>query len=283
MYAKQQLAKGVLLLALGISLTGCQLFQQQEPLQAKDLEQALSQHQATLLQQLAQDRQDQHDQLTQLQQQLSVTFNAQVQALKAQISRLEASSERFHRQHTFQVEQLDHQLTGNQPSMLARQEERRQAEVVNGEGQLILGRYEWIALPDAGVVFSARVDSGANTSSLHATDIQEFERDGQTWLRFNTPLENAAGEEQKIQLEAPLTRQVTIRQASGSEERPVVQLRIQLGSWVQDAEFTLTNRGKMTHPALLGRRFFMDVALIDVASTYIQPKPELSSQQSKTE
>jgi hypothetical protein len=31
----------------------------------------------------------------------------------------------------------------------------------------------------------------------------------------------------------------------------------------------------MSHPTLLGRRFMMDIALIDVSEKYLQPKPDL--------
>lgn len=68
---------------------------------------------------------------------------------------------------------------------------------------------------------------------------------------------------------------MNVIQASGIESRPVISLPLQLGGLTQNVEFTLTNRGNLTFPVLLGRRFFMDIAVIDVSKTYVQGKPEI--------
>ena len=55
--------------------------------------------------------------------------------------------------------------------------------------QTIIGLREWIALPELGVVgLRAKIDTGASTSALHATDISEFKRNGERWVRFTAHL-----------------------------------------------------------------------------------------------
>lgn len=171
--------------------------------------------------------------------------------------------------------QLTQQQAQDQQQRLIRAPSQ-QTQAVEVDGKLLLGRQEWVAFPDHNLILPARIDSGANTSSLHAVNLQEFERDGETWLRFETHYQaEGADQPRVIPIEAPLVRQVRIRQASGSEQRPVVRLPMRLAHRTESVEFTLTDRGEMTFPVLLGRRYMMDLAVIDVAREYVQGRPEL--------
>ncbi|MBQ1557853.1 MAG: ATP-dependent zinc protease, partial [Pseudomonas sp.] len=47
-----------------------------------------------------------------------------------------------------------------------------------------MGLREWINLPELGIIgLRAKIDTGASTSSLHASDIQPFQKDGEDWVR----------------------------------------------------------------------------------------------------
>ena len=134
-------------------------------------------------------------------------------------------------------------------------------------GKEIIGAIEWLYMDPPGRHFRARVDSGSETSSLSASEVVEYERDGDDWVRFVFRHESA---DESVELELPIKRTVLVRQASSdsAERRFVVELDIRLGDQLQTTEFTLTDRSNMTYPILLGRAFLMDLYVVDVSRSY---------------
>ncbi|WNO09498.1 ATP-dependent zinc protease [Teredinibacter sp. KSP-S5-2] len=143
------------------------------------------------------------------------------------------------------------------------------------DGKLVLGRIEWVWLDLMGQTLKAKVDTGAKSSSLSAENIQEFERDGQRWVRFNMP-----EDPDKKVYEAPLIKYQNVRQASVEEmdQRPKVMLVVRIGDLSEETEFTLADRSNMNYPVLLGRRFLRDIAVVDVARKFVQDKFETQNQ-----
>ena len=133
--------------------------------------------------------------------------------------------------------------------------------------KLVIGSEELVLLSNLQEKYKARIDTGATTSSLNATDIVEFERDGIKWVRFN--FSQAINNEAQI-IEAKVARTILIRQANSSEptRRPIIELPVQLGDIKMLTEFTLADRSHMTFPVLLGRTFLKDIVMVDVARTY---------------
>lgn len=131
----------------------------------------------------------------------------------------------------------------------------------------IIGAIEWLYMDPPGLHYRARIDSGAETSTLSASDLVEFERDGDDWVRFNFQHDP---DDEPIEFELPVKRTVIVRQMSAddSERRFVVELDIRLGEQLQTTEFTLTNRSRMTYPVSLGRAFLMDLYVVDVSRSY---------------
>ncbi len=148
--------------------------------------------------------------------------------------------------------------------------------------KITLGRVEWVWVEKLQSYLKARIDTGAKSSSIHASEIQYFERDGKQWVRFNlfshkktrNKAKNVESDKATKAFEVPVVRTVKIKQASAEslEKRPVIQLRVRIGSHEEDAEFTLTNRGNMLYPILLGRIFMQDVAIVDVSQVFIHKR-----------
>jgi hypothetical protein len=140
------------------------------------------------------------------------------------------------------------------------------------QDKTMLGQTEWVYISTLKMSYRGRIDTGAESSSINAIDLEEFERDGEKWLRFKL-LGETGDNPQPI--EAKIKRFVKIIQASKPGEttrRPVILLHVRIGDIEHLTEFTLTDRQHMEYPVLIGRTFIQDVILVDVSKEYIHPK-----------
>ena len=134
----------------------------------------------------------------------------------------------------------------------------------------VLGWVEKIQFDEWGVEVKAKVDTGALTSSMHATHIERFEQDGEKWVRFMVDVEDERNEESVQKLfERPLYRNVILRGAGGEDRRPVVLMAVCIGSAVYEEQFSLEDRSDMLYPVLLGRRTIQHLGVVDVTRTFV--------------
>lgn len=142
------------------------------------------------------------------------------------------------------------------------------------KGKLVVGELERFYLAGPGHIYTARIDSGAETSSIHARNVKRFERDGSNWVRFEVPVPGAKGE--WVPMEREISRRVRVIQASAeeAERRVVVELQFAIGNHQQVAEFTLADRANLTYEVLIGRNILRDVMLIDVGKEYATELPD---------
>ncbi|GAA3908751.1 ATP-dependent zinc protease [Halomonas cibimaris] len=217
-------------------------------------------------------------------------FDARMAQLQAQVDRqcdasdLLADQRRYRQSLTADVREVGGLLRRLREDISALQKQSDQPTVVRKaceadsllSTKTLVGRNEWVGLPKLETYLKARIDSGAKTSSLSADDITAFERDGDDWVRFKLSLtdDDAVVDAQRGKwIEAPVDRRVRIVQATGEETRPVISLLMTLGPIRQNVAFTLNDRAHLDYPVLLGRRFLLDIALIDVAQRYIHKRP----------
>lgn len=131
--------------------------------------------------------------------------------------------------------------------------------------RLIIGRVETVLIAPEKIKLKARIDTGAGISSLHASNLIEFERDGKDWVKFTIPTSKT----ESIALEQPVKRFVAIKQHSGEpQRRPVVLMSLTLGPIHEQIEMTLTDRSDYLYDVLIGRNFLRDRAIVDVSKKF---------------
>lgn len=117
---------------------------------------------------------------------------------------------------------------------------------------LVVGWQERVDLPLLGLTnLKAKIDTGARTSALHATNIVTFERDGAPWVRFHTRFDDDARD---TDVECPIHDQRHVKNTSGvPEERIVIHTKFRIAKRLWTIDLSLTERTEMKFRMIVGR------------------------------
>jgi hypothetical protein len=125
-----------------------------------------------------------------------------------------------------------------------------------------IGWRERVSLPQLGIgTIIAKIDTGARSAALHATDIQHFGHH----VEFVVPIK---GRNHHCRL--PLRGERRVKSSSGhSQHRAVVETDVKIGGHRLTIEVTLTDRTDMGVPMLLGRASLGTGFLVNPARSFI--------------
>ncbi|XZE42824.1 ATP-dependent zinc protease family protein [Pirellulaceae bacterium SH467] len=139
---------------------------------------------------------------------------------------------------------------------------------------LVMGWRESVSLPEFGIdKMSAKLDSGAVLSSLHATRIERYRKKGETWIRFLT-WSDVLGDQSSYRCEARWLSDRTIRSSSGCvEQRPSIETILYIGGFQWPIEVTLCDRSSLECKLLLGRSALAERCLIDCSRQHLYSRP----------
>jgi hypothetical protein len=138
----------------------------------------------------------------------------------------------------------------------------------------ILGHSEVIHLgEEKGLVYDAKIDSGAHTSSVHAKNIETFVKSVKDtngtqdvmFVRFDT--EDAQGK--KMRLEKMVSRIHQVKSASGVSSRYFFMDSIWISSKKYEIEINLADRSHLSKKMLLGKNLINQGYLIDTTKAYV--------------
>ncbi len=134
----------------------------------------------------------------------------------------------------------------------------------------LAGWREWVSFPEWGFgPIKAKLDTGARTSAIHATDLEPFERDGASWIRFTVhPWQRSGNDAQRV--EAHVIDERKVKSSSGTASvRPVIEASIDLNGSPHTVELTLTRRDDMGFRMLLGREALRGRYSVDPGRSYL--------------
>jgi hypothetical protein len=133
----------------------------------------------------------------------------------------------------------------------------------------LVGWREWAALPDLGIPrIKAKLDTGAQTSAIHAWNVSPFDAGDQTWVRFELHPQQR-GRQDTVECEAPVVDQRTIINSGGHRERRyIIETSIRFGNEAWPIELGLTDRDEMGFRLLIGRAAMRGRLIVDPDSSF---------------
>jgi len=126
----------------------------------------------------------------------------------------------------------------------------------------IFGWVEHVLVGQSQLDLQAKLDTGADTSSLHASKIRRYRaKDKQLWVEFRLSDEESG---RSVRYKKKLVRYAYIKKHDGpSQKRPVVKIEICLGDHEREVEVSLVDRSGFQYPVLLGRNALEGLIVVD--------------------
>jgi hypothetical protein len=151
------------------------------------------------------------------------------------------------------------------------------------ENKKIIGRRERVNFPLLGLQnIEAKIDTGAFTSAIHCTDIEEVTRpDGTRIIRFRL-LDPSHGQYHHQLFEFEEFSSRGIKSSFGQvQERYVIRTQIQVFEEMLEADFSLSNRSDLKYPVLIGRALLQNNFVVDVSKKEVARKQNIKIRNQK--
>lgn len=136
-----------------------------------------------------------------------------------------------------------------------------------------LGWEEWVSLPGLGLpAIKAKIDTGAQTSALHALVIEAFGSDENPQVRFMMHPDPNDSSVEVICSAKVIGRRSVISSNGVAESRYLIETPLKIGDRVQPVAITLTNRETMSYRMLIGRSAITEDMSVIPSESFKQPE-----------
>ena len=132
--------------------------------------------------------------------------------------------------------------------------------------KVLIGRVEWISIPEIKIKLKARIDTGAKTTSMHAINIEEVEQRGELFVKFQTL--DSEGKVVELVRKVGTTQRVS-NTAGFVSRRYVIKEKIKMGNIEREVLINLNDRSKMEYKFLIGRNVLLGRFIVDVARSHV--------------
>lgn len=129
----------------------------------------------------------------------------------------------------------------------------------------VIGWVENVGVSSSNVIVKAKIDTGADSSSMHCDCITPYERDGELWVRFSV----ADIEGEQVSFERKILRNVKVKRHFGDvQQRYVVRMGFCIGEQYEETDVSLVDRSGFNYNLLVGRKYLKDKFVVDPAKKF---------------
>jgi len=148
--------------------------------------------------------------------------------------------------------------------------------------KIVIGRKDKGDFPELQLEnIDLKIDTGAYTSAIHCRNIEVKEIDGQPILTFIL-LDPSHPQYEEREFTTDEFREKSVKNSfGGSEKRFVIKTKIRLFGKKYRIELSLSERGEMRFPILIGRKFLMGKLIVDPSKYDLSYELKLLKNQEK--
>lgn len=147
------------------------------------------------------------------------------------------------------------------PAKVREGQERAQT---SAKEKIIVGRVEWVQVDATEMVAKARVDSGAQTSSIHAENVTEKMIEGEKYVQFET----IDDQDNRHVFIKKVIASTVVRSSTGeANSRYVVRMNIKMAGRDHEVNVNLNDRTGLVYRFLVGRNLLMGNYVVDVSQS----------------
>lgn len=138
--------------------------------------------------------------------------------------------------------------------------------------QVKIGWVENVTIGGNQITVAAKIDTGADNSSINAPAPEFYAKQGQEWVRFELETDS----DETIRIDRPIARTTQVKtKKRGYQERAVIEMDICLGKIKKQVEINLVDRSHFKYQLLVGRSFLAPEFLVDSSDTFtVEPQCE---------
>ena len=135
---------------------------------------------------------------------------------------------------------------------------------LSAQGKMIVGWVEEARILPGDLLFDAKLDTGADHSSIPVNSVERFTVGETRWVRFVVLTDKA----EKVVFERKVIRRARIKRSTVDDIRLVVRMGLCVGPVYKEVDVNLADRSRLKQPILIGRSFLKKNFIVDASVTH---------------